>query len=343
LVIANITRVLDGQLALATAVVDTPEGPFVGGACSFTAEDAAVRAEGEAAERSTLLTEGPRRVVSTDHATSEGGTFLAAVDTPTAAAEWVRAVRHASAETVWLPADLVLLRWRGSRELPVQQSSVGTAAHPDRAKAMESGARECVERYGVRRLWSGTTRVAELSDRLASVLPGEVVHALERHGLMPHAWLIGATLPAATVVVMLASARGRATFGSSCAATVEDGLRHAFCEAVSVRAALADSRRLKRNFAMAADHVDHAVRASVFQDAFLAFLRRLECAEEVNEGRLERVDVLTYLEREFHAEPAIVDLGPADQAHVVKVIVPLPEFFVRRDHRGYVLAPGYLE
>jgi len=339
----TLARVLDGELILSTATVDTPEGLFHGGACSFTEEDASVRASSEAAERHTLLVEGPRHVVPTARVSAAGKALEQIIEATTPAEEWVPARRMRSGDPVWLPADLVLLRWRGSRELPVQQTSVGSAAHPDRARAVESGARECLERYAVRRVWSGTTRLADVTDHLRSAVPASLSRALDRHGLRAHAWLVGATLPAAVVVVMVSSSRNRATFGSSCAPTLEDGLRHALCEAISVRAAFADANGLKDNFTMADERVDYALRASSFQDAFLAFLRRLECTTDPGEGRGREIDIVAYLENEFHAAPVVFDLGRSGELHVVKVVVPSPQFFLPRRHCGHVLAPGYLE
>jgi len=339
----SVVRILDGELILTTATVDTPNGPFTAGACSFTQEDALTRACSEVAERTRLLVEGPSRVVSTTRALAVGGTMREVITTTTAPDEWVQVESLHSGAPIWLPADLVLVRWQGSRELPVQQSSVGTAAHPDRAVAVESGARECLERYAVRCIWSGTTGLAPATEHLRAALPKGLVQALERRGLSAHAWLVGATLPAAVVVVMVASAQQRVTFGSSCAATLPDALRHALCEAVSVRAALASPKGLKRNFAMPDERIDHVLRAASFQGAFLAFLRRLEYTPYPIESRVHEIDILAYLEHELHVAPVVFDLGQSDQLHVLKVILPSPEFFVPRRHCGFVLAPGYLE
>ncbi len=339
----SVTWILDGELVLATATADTAEGPFTAGACGFSEQDAVTRAASELVERTTLLAEGPRRVVSTADVLAAGGSMHQVVAAPTAAVEWVRAEPVSPGEPLWLPADLVLLRWQGSRELAAQQSSVGSAAHPERSRAVQAGARECLERYAVRRIWSGTTGLIPLTGELEAAIPGGLLESLRRNGLIADAWLVDATLPAAVLIVMVSGTNHRATFGSSCSPTLRDGLRHALCEAISVRAAFASSRSLRRNFAMPDHGVDHALRASSFQDAFLAFLRRLESTGEFDGGQVPQTDVLAYLERELHVRPVAVDFGRTDQLHVVKVVVPAPEFFVPRRHRGYVLNPGYLE
>jgi ribosomal protein S12 methylthiotransferase accessory factor YcaO len=339
----TVTRVLDGELVLATATADTAEGPFTAGACGFTELDATTRAAGELVERITLLAEGPRRAVPTARARAAGGRMCEIVPAPAAADAWVRAEPVAAGDPVWLPADLVLLRWRGARELAVQQTSVGGAAHPDRTAAIEAGARECLERYAVRRVWSATTALVPLTSELADAVPSGLRGALRRHGLRAYAWLVTATLPAAVVLVLVGSERRRATFGASCRATAGEALRHALCEAVGVRAAFAAPRALRDDFATPDDEVDHALRASSFQDAFLAFLRRLETATGPADHAVDGADVVAYLQRERGVTPVVVDLGHRDGSHVVKVVVPAPEFFVPRRHRGYVLNPGYLE
>jgi ribosomal protein S12 methylthiotransferase accessory factor YcaO len=337
------TRVLDGELVLATATADTAEGPFTAGACGFSEQDTVTRATSELAERTALLVEGPRRVASTAQARSAGGVMREIVAAPTAAKEWVRAEPVCPGESVWLPADSVLLRWQGSRALSIQQSSVGSAAHPDRSRAVEAGARECLERYAVRRIWSGTTTLVPITHELSDAVPASLLRAMERHGLKADAWLVGATLPAAVVIVMVGSAKHRVTFGASCGPTLQDGLRHALCEAVSVRAAFAAPHHLRRNFAMSDGGVDYALRTSSFQEAFMAFMRRLQITGEFDARQVRETDVFAYLDREMHVTPLVVDLGRSDGRHVVKVVVPAPKFFVPRSHRGYVLNPGYLE
>lgn len=339
-----VRRVLDDELVLASATGDTPEGPLTAGACSFTESDARNRARSELAERTALLVDGPSRIVSTETAQAAGGTMLEVIPGCPTPTEWVVA-ETLSGETVWLPADLVLVRWYGSRELPVRQTSVGSAAHPDWAEAVASGLRECLERYAVRRVWSGTTGLVEITDQFLAAVPAGIVKALRRRGLSADAWLVAATLPAAVVIVMVGSRSHRATFGASCTRSVADGLRHALCEAISVRAAFAAAKELKRNFAMPAEQVDRAIRTSSFQSAFLAYLRRLECPADTLavQADVRFEDVAAGLGPGPGVTPAVVDLGCRDQRQVVKVVVPAPNFFVpRRDH-GYVLAPGYLE
>jgi ribosomal protein S12 methylthiotransferase accessory factor YcaO len=345
----TVVRILDGELVLAAATADGPEGPVTAGACALTEQDALTRAASEATERTRLLDEGPHRVVSTAQARAARGAMHEVVAAPIVPQEWVRTEPIRPGDPVWVPADLVLLRWHGSRELPVQQTSVGSAAHPDRAQAVDSGARECVERYAVRRIWSATTGLIPVTEHLDAAVPASLLAALRRHGLTAHAWLVDATLPAVVAVVMVASAQGRVTFGASCARTLPDGLRHALCEAVSVRAAFAGPDGIKRNRVLPDEWVDYALRAASFQDAFLAFLRRLECAAPPAAGlaaggaALPETDILAYLEDELQVTPTVFDLGRRAELHVVKVVVPAPEFFVSRRHRGYVLAPGYLE
>lgn len=73
-------------------------------------------------------------------------------------------------------------------------------------------------------------------------------------------------------------------------------------------------------------------------------VRTVPALRRQGKADLDGVDIPTYLEREFRTEPTVLNLGLSnDRLHVVKVAMPLPDFFVRRDHRDYVLAPGYLE
>ena len=332
----RVTRILDGTLVLATATGDTPDGPFIAGACGFTEQDATVRARSELVERTTLLAAGPRLVGPAP----VDGHRLPIIEAQPAATGWVRADPVHGGDPVWLPADLVLLRWHDARPLPVQQTSVGCAAHPDRDRAISAGLRECVERYAVRRVWSADTDLVPLTKELDEAIPERALVSLRRHGLDASAWLVSAVLPLAVVVVMVGSAQRRATFGASCAPNIGDGLRHALCEAVGVRAAFAAPRKLHDSFATPDDEVDHSVRASAFQDAFTAFLRRLEVPGDIGASPVTETDAVAHLEPR---NPVIVDLGHHDGRHVVKVVVPAPEFFVPRTARGYVLNPGYLE
>jgi ribosomal protein S12 methylthiotransferase accessory factor YcaO len=331
-----ITRILDGTLVLATATAETSDGPFTAGACGFTEQDASVRARSELVERTTLLSEGPRLVVRDP----DGGRRVPVIEAPTPATGWVRAEPLQGDETVWLPADLVLLRWHDSRPLPVQQTSVGSAAHSDRDKAIAAGARECLERYAIRRVWSGRAELIRLTGELDDAVPDELSTALRRQGLSASAWLIASVLPVAVVVVMVGSTQRRATFGACCAPTIESGLRHALCEAIGVRAALASSRKLQDSFATPGDEVDHALCASAFQDAFAAFLQRLTVSDDLTDAPMIEAGAVAHLEGK---NPVVVDLGRHDDLHIVKVVVPAPEFFVPRRARGYVLNPGYLE
>lgn len=333
---ARTTRILDGALVLATATAQTPDGPFTAGACGFTEPDAVVRARSELVERTALLREGPRLVVRSP----AGGRTLPVVEAATPASGWLRAQPLDGGEPVWLPADLVLLRWHDSRPLPVLQTSVGSAAHPDRDSAIAAGARECLERYAIRQVWSGTTELIPLTAELEQAVPEPLATSMRRHGLSASAWLVAAVLPAAVVVVMVGSAQGRATFGASCSPSVESGLRHALCEAVAVRAAFASSSKLRDSFATPDDEVDHGLRASAFQDAFAAFLRRLTVpGGAATVPAIETCAVAALAGR----DPVVVDLGRHDDLHVVKVVVPAADFFVPRRARGYVLNPGYLE
>jgi len=327
---AKITQILDGSLVLATATAETSDGPFTAGACGFTEQDAAVRARSELVERTTLLSRGPHLV----ERSPAGGTMVPVFETPAPASGWVRAEPVHGGEPVWLPADLVLLRWHDSRPLPVQQTSVGSAAHPDRDSAIAAGARECLERYAIRQVWSGATELIPLAAELDRATPEPLVTSMRRHGLTASAWLVAAVLPVAVVVVMVGSAQRRATFGASCAPSIESGLRHALCEAVGVRAAFASSQKLRESYANPDDEVDHGLRASAFQDAFAAFLNRLTVP-----GDAPAIETDALAGR----NPVVIDLGRHDDLHVVKVVVPAPEFFVPRRARGYVLNPGYLE
>lgn len=352
------TRILDGHLVLATATIDTPDGPFVGGACSVDEDDALRRATGEAVERTTLLAVGPTLVVPATGIDGDGGGAADAgparpeiVAGAAAPAEWVPATGVRSAAPVWLPADLVLLRWHGSRPLPVRQTSVGSAAHPDRDRAVAAGVRECLERWAVRQVWSGTTALVEVTAELAAALPAGLAAALAAHGLAPRGWLVGAARPVPVVVVMVAGARGgRVTFGAACRASLADGLRHALCEAVGMRAALAGSRALDGGLAAADGQVDLAVRASAFGSAFEAFLGQLatpppgagDPGEDPVSGG-DGADAVAFLRDRFGVEPVVVDLGSREGLHVVKVVVPAAEMFVPRHTSSYVLAPGYLE
>jgi len=340
--------ILDGKLFLALAYAETAARRHAGGACDDTPELASVRAQGEAIERASLIENGPSMVVTRQEALERGLSLVVPHDILRDAEDWVVARRATTGEGVGVPADVVMLGRVSSqlRLLPWRQSSVGTAAHPDRDAAALSGILECVERYALRRVWAGTATLEPATEQLCGAMPPGLVEAFGKLRLVAHAWHVREMSQVRVSLVLLARTdRSQATFGAGAAfAGVDDGrvLMHALHEAVMVRASL--SSRTNQN----EREVQRGIRSSRHQEAFLTYLRNLEAPAPVVDGTADVSapsvpDLAAMVEERFGVAPLLVDVPSLDTLAVVKAVVPTAEFLIPRSDGDYILRPGYLE
>jgi ribosomal protein S12 methylthiotransferase accessory factor YcaO len=340
--------ILDGQLFLATAYVETAAHRIAGGACDGTPQRASVRAHGEAIERASLIENGPGMVVTRQEALERGLSLVVPHDILHDAADWVPARHATTGDGVGVPADVVLLGRVSSqlRLLPWRQSSVGTAAHPDREAAGLSGMLECLERYALRRVWAGTAGLEPATEQLCSVMSRGLVEALEGQRLVAHAWHVREKSPVRVSLVLVARTdRSQATFGAGAAFMEADAgrvLMHALHEAIMVRASLSSRANQGER------EVQRGIRSSRHQEAFLTYLRNLEAPEPAIDGTVSGraaslPDLAALVEERFGVAPLLVDVPSMDSLAVVKAIVPTADFLIPRSDGDYILRPGYLE
>lgn len=337
--------ILNGQLYLATAFVETASGPVAGGACSDSEESASRRAQSEAIERASLITNGPGLVIDRAEALARGLPLLTPSDALSDATDWIPARRATTGECAGVPADVALLG-RVSRQLgrlPWRQSSVGTAAHPDREAAAASGVLECLERRALRRVWAGLARLEPATEPLRALMPAGLVDAFERQRLVAHAWHVRDDTPAHVALALVGRKdRAQATFGAGAGFDDARVLLHALHEAVMVRAALSNrASQYERDFR-------RGVRSARHQEAFLAYLRELERplpgAPDAPSSRAGAAAELPALvEERFGVSPLLIDIPSVGPGSVVKAVIPKAEFLIPRSDGEYVLAPGYLE
>lgn len=333
-----ILSILDGNLGLATASVELAGRQFDGGACDENADRAFIRAQSEAIERASLIKLGPSMVISRDQAVNQSRRLLAPVSAATPRRFWVPGSIAGSSEAVAVPADVALLEWVELAPLPWKQTSVGTAAHTRLDRALTAGILECLERFAIRMLWAGSARTSAATDFLREILSKSLSQALAAHRLFVQAWRIVTPIPVPVFVALIGRCdKPQITMGAGCALDPQEALRHAFFEAVSVRAALASSTRSSDRFA-------HARRSACLQRTFTAFLDDLSVTFPAD----HRNDVMDsevpgWIEEYFGVPAVVVHLPPINDRKVVKVVVPSPEFLIPRSTGEYLLAPGYLE
>jgi len=339
---------LDGQLFLALAYVEAAASRIAGGACDGTPERASIRAHGEAVERASLIENAPRMVITREEALERGLSLVVPHDILRDAADWVPARHATTGHGVGVPADAVLLGRVSSqlRVLPWRQSSVGTAAHPDRDAAGLGGILECLERYALRRVWAGTATLEPATEQLCGAMPPGLVEAFEKLRLVAHAWHVREMSPVRVSLVLVARTdRSQATFGAGAAFVgVDDSsvLMHALHEAIMVRASLSSRANQGER------EVQRGIRSSRHQEAFLTYLRNLEAPEPavdaaVNGDAPGLSDVVAMIEERFGVAPVLVDVPSLDTLAVVKAVVPTADFLIPRSDGDYILRPGYLE
>ncbi len=336
--------ILDEQLFLGLDYVDAPSGRFAGGACDDFPERAMVRAHGEATERASLIDNGPRMVISRDEALERGLLLFTPHDILDDTEDWIPARRATDDEAAGVPADVALLRRVSSklRTLPWRQSSVGTAAHPDRAVAGVSGILECLERLAIRRVWAGTVTLEPVSDRLEELMTPGLAKALADRQLAVHAWVVREMAPIEVTLVMVGRRdRAQATFGAGAGFERDPALLHALHEAVMVRVSLGNpANRSEPEFLRGA-------RSAAHQEAFLTFLRTLE--RPSGEGAVADPPTITsaelpsFVEERFGVAPLLIDVPSLNAIAVVKAVIPSAEFLTPRPGGDYIVAPGYLE
>jgi ribosomal protein S12 methylthiotransferase accessory factor YcaO len=330
--------ILNEQLFLATAYVESASGRIAGGACDQSSERASARAHSEAIERASLIDNGPQLVLTRQEALDRGLCPVVPHDILEDATDWVPARRATDAAGVAVPADVVLLGRFSNRLLPWKQSSVGTAAHPDRATAGVSGILECLERNAIRQVWAGTASLAPATDELRDLMPPGLAAAFEAQKLAAHAWHVSSLSPIRVSLVLVGRQdRAQATLGAGVGFDADAVLMHALQEAVSVRAALA-------NRANANDpEFQRGVRAARHQAAFLSYLGDLEAPPPPVEGSVDPSTLPAFVEERFGVAPVLVDVPSLDALAVVKAVIPSADFLIPRHTGQYVLAPGYLE
>jgi len=330
--------ILNEELFLATAYVDVASGRIAGGACDQDPERASVRARGEAVERASLIENGPRMVLTRQEASDRGLRLAVPHELLRDAADWVPARGATNGDCAAVPADVVLLGRRSTPMLPWKQSSVGTAAHPDRDAAGVGGIVECLERHAIRRVWAGTAVLAPATERLRGVIPPGLAAALAAQKLTVQAWTVSELSPVQVSLVLVGREdRAQATFGAGAGFDPDDVLMHALREAISVRAALA-------NRANGSDHeFQRAARSARHQEAFLSYLRDLEVPETAGSGTIAPSDLPALVEERFGVAPLLVDVPSVDTLAVVKAVIPAADFLIPRSAGDYFVAPGYLE
>ncbi len=239
-----------------------------------------------------------------------------------------------------VPADVALLGRVSARLrlLPWKQSSVGTAAHPDRDAAAVSGMLECLERYAIRQVWAGTAGLAPATEQLRGLMPPGLVAVFEAQQLAAHAWHVIDLSPVCVSLVLVGRKdRAQATFGAGAGFDSKAVLVHALHEAIMVRAALANrANQTDREF-------QRGVRSARHQEAFLSYLGDLQGHTTNDNGSITPSDLPAFVEERFGVAPLLVDVPSVDAHTVVKAVIPSADFLIPRSAGDYVLAPGYLE
>jgi ribosomal protein S12 methylthiotransferase accessory factor YcaO len=338
--------ILHEQLYLATAYLDVPAGRIAGGACDDTPELASIRAHSEAVERASLIVNGPDLVITREQAMERGLSLVVPHEIVRDTADWVAARSATAGDGIAIPADVALLARVSAklRLLPWRQSSVGTAAHPDRTAAERSGILECLERHAIRQVWAGTATLEAATERLRALMPPGLTAAFDRQQLVAYAWHVNGLSPVRVTLVLVGRKdRAQATFGAGAGFDDERVLMHALYEAVMVRAALGSrANQNEREF-------QRGARSARHQEAFLTYLRTLEAPAAAagngtnHNGTVAEQDLPAFVEQRFGVAPLLVDVPSFDSNAVVKAIIPTAEFLIPRSDGDYVLAPGYLD
>ena len=332
--------ILDDQLFLGLDYVDARTGRFAGGACDDLPERAMVRAHSEATERASLIENGPLMVISRAEALERGLFLFTPHEILDDTDDWIPARHATTGEGAGVPADVALLRRVSPklRVLPWRQSSVGTAAHPDRDIAGVSGILECLERQVIRRVWAGTVTLEPATERIRDLMPPGLAKALADRQLVVHAWSVREIAPIEVTLVLVGRHdRAQATFGAGAGFERESALLHALHEAVMVRASLGSpASRNEPEFLRGARSAGH-------QETFLTFLHALERPADEREAAITPAELPAFIEERFGVAPLLIDVPSMNATAVVKAVIPSAEFLTPRSGGDYIVAPGYLE
>ena len=196
---------------------------------------------------------------------------------------------------------------------------------------------ECLERYAIRGVWAGTATLTPMSLRLAELLNPELLVAFEENRLMTYAWEVDGLSPVhVSLVLICRKDRRQMTLGASARLDLDIGLKHALCEAVSVRAALSNGMsRIDQRFTQAIISARH-------QTAFVSFLEELESNDKPSPSAPIN-DISTFVAERFGIPPVLVDIPSMGEQTVVKAVIPTEDFLLPRTAGRYILSPGYLE
>lgn len=328
--------ILGGTLHLATSVARTGPTESTGGACDTDPVHAGVRARAEALERLALASRGPR--LARTRAELGDMTLLAPRSELYAEERWVSGRSTTDGTPIAIPALTSLLGWTDGRVLPWKQTSTGTAAHPSAPVALHTALLECVERYELRKVWSGTARAVAIDQLLDEAFPRSLSSAMVDANLHARAWQIYSELPAFVVLVAITRTdREQITFGACARPYTErmNAMRHALYEAVSVRAALAS-----RSWT---PELDKLRAMSHMQGAFERHLNDLT-AMAPREPPGTKIKLASAIEHRFGVPPVGFHLPDVQGYTVARVCVPHEDFLIPRDSADrYVISPGYIE
>lgn len=338
--------ILSSTLFLSTSPGRGADAPVAGGACDVDPERAGIRARSEALERAALIERGPALLRPRGELLDRGVRLVAPHPDLTDEEWWLPGSQRDDTgreQPAAVPARTSLLRWTDGRPLRWKQSSVGTAAHPDARAARTTALLESLERHAVRSVWRGTARIVRADHRVADALPAPLLRQLDTQRLRVRAWRVLTDVPVAAVLAaVVRTDKQQITFGA-CARRPDDdraALLHAVCEAVSVRAALANTASDPEELALPR-------RMARRQNDFLDHLGSLEAPDDADgapDTAVPPPGLDHEVRRRFGVAPVSVDLTPGADPAVVRVVVPHPEFLVPRDsERDYALSPGYIE
>ena len=329
--------ILSGHLHIAWCVMPGDMDCYSGGACDPSAELAELRATSEAIERRALREPDPGAIRAGRWSDPHVPAPAIPSDDFAATQSWVIGTGMSTGAARAVPAALVYVGWEQPRPLPNKQSSVGAAVHPDRNQAARSGLFECFERHAVRGVWQGRNRLVNRTDQLMDLMSAGLRTEFERQRLFAWAWMISDSAPLACSILAIArSDRPQVTLGASAGMDSNRSLLHALHEAVSVRAALASRHANSRMFRQARRSTRH-------QRALLEYFSALETSASPQFG-LDDDSALERLTAErLTVEPIVVDLNPVNGRHVLKVVIPQPDYVLSPLTREYLMSPGYME
>lgn len=171
----------------------------------LSAEGAAIRCLGEAAERLSSLYDPSRATVSVA-AAEVPADLRALLDGEADTLACLQGQRLSDGEAVWVPAALVLHDPVGQLSGPTGTCAKGVAAGPDWQNAVSRAVAELVERDAAALWWLGGRMAAPVSlDRLAACEAGAVLCALRGDQKGRTAWLLDISTEFGLVVMAAVS------------------------------------------------------------------------------------------------------------------------------------------